>query len=379
VSSPRRVGVNLLWLVPGVVGGSEEYATRLLHAVASAKPDDIEVVLYALDPFGRAHPELREAFETHTLRLDGRLKPLRVAAESSWLARQSKRHNLALVHHVGGRIPLLSPVRSVVTIHDLQPLEHPENFPRTKRMFLARALPRTASRARLVMTPSDYVRRHVVERLGVPVERTIAVPAPVEPRMTPPSPTGALPAELASLIDAAEPFFLYPVITYRHKNHLVLLDAFTRLHAEHPEVRLVLTGGAGDAEDDVRAAISRLQLEKMVIRTARVERPVLDALIDHATAVVFPSRFEGFGLAVIEALAAGRPVIAANATALPEVVGDAGVLVDVDDVSGWCDAMAAQLRVPRDQGAAARRARAADFAPAVCATRLLDAYRAALA
>ena len=378
MNSPRRVGVNLLWLVPAVVGGSEEYATRLLRAVAKTEHDDIEIVLFALESFARAHPDLTNAFETRVLRLDGRLKPLRVLAESSWLARHTRRFDL--MHHMGGRIPLVSPVtRNVVTIHDLQPLEHPENFSRVKRIFLARALPRSARRARLVMTASEYVRQHVVDRLHVPLERTVAVPAPVEPRSATPSASRDAPARLAPLIEGTVPYFLYPVITYRHKNHRVLLDAFALLHADHPEVRLVLTGGPGDAEDDVRAAIGRLGLDKAVIRTSRIERPVLDALIDRATAVVFPSRFEGFGLAVIEALAAGCPVIAANATALPEVVGGAGVLVDVDDVGGWTRAMAAQLDAPREAGAAVRRERAAAFAPAVCAQRLLDAYRAALA
>jgi alpha-1,3-rhamnosyl/mannosyltransferase len=378
MSDRAQVGINLLWLVPGVVGGSAEYATRQLEALALFPPDDLDLTVFALRPFTFAYPELAGAFRTVSLRLDGGVRPVRVGAESTWLARASRRRGLALVHHLGGRVPMVSPAPSVVTIHDLQPLERPRNFSLVKRRFLARALPASAARARVVVTPSDHVRRRVVELLHVPDARTAAIPAPVPVRTVPVHRPTVVPPALAALVDTRTPFFLYPAITYTHKNHATLLDAVALLRRDRPDVRLVLTGGSGDAEESVRARITGLGLGDAVLRVGRVPRPVLDWLIDHAAAVVFPSTFEGFGLPVIEAMASGCPVIAANATALPEVLDGAGVLVAPQDPNAWRDAMAAQLGSSRAAAAAAGRARAARFAHQQIARELHAVYRRGL-
>ena len=88
---PARVGVNLLWLVPGVVGGSEEYTTRLLAGIAEQRPDDFDIVLFANRALASAYPDLVDAFPTVVAPLDGDRKWQRVAAESSWLARAARR------------------------------------------------------------------------------------------------------------------------------------------------------------------------------------------------------------------------------------------------------------------------------------------------
>ncbi|HEX7096315.1 MAG TPA: glycosyltransferase family 1 protein [Acidimicrobiales bacterium] len=370
--STTRIGVNLLWLVPGVVGGSEDYAVRLLRALTSCDHAPFELVLFTLRQFPDAHPDLAGHYTVVTAPIDGSVKPLRVLAESTWLAAQARRRRIDMFHHVGGRVPLVSPVPSLVTIHDLQPLDMPGNFSVVKRLFLARALPRSAARATVVATPSGFVRDGVVRRLGVPPERCRVVSAPRRDRSELHL-TRSTPA-VASVLDDATPFFVYPAITYRHKNHATLLDAYAALHRSRPDVRLVLTGGEGPEEAAVRARIDALGIAKSVVRTGRIPRSDLDALIAHATALVFPSRYEGFGIPVLEAMAAGCPVIAADATSLPEVVGSAGTLVDPDDVAGWTAAMAAHLDAPRDELAAKGRERAELYSPAACVDALLQAY-----
>jgi glycosyltransferase involved in cell wall biosynthesis len=368
---PLRVGVNLLFLVPGVVGGTEPYATRLLHALADAAPPELDVVLFALRPFADAHPDLAARFPVVTAPVDGRNRPLRVLVENTWLAREARRRKLDVMHHVGGRVPYVSPVPAVVTIHDLQPLDHPENFTRVKRAFLGRALPRSAQRAAVVIAPSDFVRRGIVRSLGVDDTRAAVVhtPAPLVDlaRASLPRPATA----------GDGPYFVYPAITYAHKNHATLLTAFAALVAERPDVRLVLTGGQGPCEDAVRAQIDRLGIGHAVVRTGRLPHDELDALVEHATALVFPSRYEGFGLPVVEAMASGCPVIAADATALPEIVGDAGRLIDPDDAAGWCNAMAEQLAADRRADGAAGRRRVAAFDAATSVDEMLRAYRRA--
>jgi alpha-1,3-rhamnosyl/mannosyltransferase len=140
----------------------------------------------------------------------------------------------------------------------------------------------------------------------------------------------------------------------------------------------VLTGGEGPSEPAVRASIARLGIQGKVVRTGRIPRDELDALVDGARAVVFPSRYEGFGLPVLEAMASGCPVIAADATALPEVVGDAGQLVGPDDVEGWRAAMARALDDDGERSGEPGRRQAAGYSEAASVALLLGVYRQAL-
>jgi glycosyltransferase involved in cell wall biosynthesis len=370
-----RVGLNLLWLVPGVVGGTEEATVELLSALADDQPSDIQWRLYALEAFAAAHPDLAARFPTRLLALRGRLKPLRVAAEGTWLARVTRTDDVDLVHHLGGTIPARSHVPSIVTVHDLQPFDLPENFHPVKRAYLHRMVPRTVRRSRLVLVHSDFVRRSVLERFGIDDVKVRVVPAGVRPL---PAPQVTV-DELRERYELPEHWFVFPAITYPHKNHVTLVRAFARVAAERSDVALVLTGRAAGAESLVQHEIARLGLGDRVRRTGRVPRRDLLGLVAGADALAFPSRYEGFGLPVLEAMSLGTPVIAAAATALPEVVGDAGRLVDPDDLDGWSAAMLEGMSEhERERWAAAGRVRAAELSWAVAAKSTAEVHREVL-
>ena len=375
----RTVGVNLLYLVPGVVGGTEEYAVRMLQAVAANPDDDLELVLFARDSFVAAYPDVVSAFETKTVALPAN-RALRVAAESTWLARASRR--VDAMHHFGGRVPAFGSPRSAVTVHDLQPLHFPERFSPVKRRFLAYSLPRSVRKAQLVVAVSEWVRRSIIETLGIPEHRVVAVSPPCEPLERAPLVTAerlaALPVALRRIAQARDPFFIYPVITYAHKNHRTLIEAFALVARAHPRAHLVLTGGIGPAEAEIATLVQRLRLDDRVVRTGRIDRAQLDTMLALACALVFPSIYEGFGLPVIEAMRVGCPPIVADATALPEVVGDAGVLVDPLSVDAWSDALAAALSwdATRREGLVAAGARRLEeLSPARVAPRWQQLHR----
>jgi alpha-1,3-rhamnosyl/mannosyltransferase len=129
----------------------------------------------------------------------------------------------------------------------------------------------------------------------------------------------------------------------------------------------------------VRQETLTLELRERVHRLGRISRPDLDRLLRAAVALTFPSRHEGYGLPIVEAMALGCPVIASDAAAIPEIVGDAGLLVDPDDVDGWAGAMSSVLGNDelRSMLVAKGRDRVASLSPEETARRLVEAYRIA--
>lgn len=369
-----RIGVNLLWLVPGDVGGSEESTVASLRALAAQRHDDLGLRLFALDAFARAHPEVTDAIATELLASPGSSRARRIIAEATWLARRTA--GLDLVHHAGGTAPLRPGPPYVLTVHDLQPLELPGTHSRLKRTYLRAVLPRSIARAAVIVVPSEFVKLSVTGRFGVSAEVVRVVPHGVEVHPAP-TPEDAL----RSRWGLGGPVVLYPAITYPHKNHRVLVEAFGELRREHPDAVLVLTGRDDSAGPAVTASVERLGLTSHVRRLGRIPAADLAGLYRLASVVAVPSRYEGFGLPAVEALAHGAPLVAAATTSLPEVVGDAGVLVDPDDVGEWTAALDSRLRLTppeREAVALASRARAAKFSWSNNAEALLAAYRAAL-
>jgi glycosyltransferase involved in cell wall biosynthesis len=371
----KQVGINVLWLVPGMVGGSEESTTETLRALVGEAPEDIRYTLFALAPFATAHPDLAEAVETVTLSLPGRLKALRVAGESTWLANEVRRRRLDLMHHAGGTMPVLRGAPGVLTLHDLQPFDFPAHFNATKRRYLGVAVPRSIAAARLVLTPSEFVRRSVISRFGTDPGKVLTVRHGVAPPLP-----GTPGREVRERYDLHGPLFLYPAISYPHKNHRIVVEAMASVVAEEPTAMLVLTNRPAESEPDIVSLARRLGIDARVRRLGRIPAADLLGLYDEATAVTFPSVYEGFGLPVLEAMARGCPVVAADATALPEVIAGAGILVPPDDSERWSQTM---IQLMHDSGERERlivagRARAAELTWAATARGVIAAHRRAL-
>jgi alpha-1,3-rhamnosyl/mannosyltransferase len=326
------VAVNLLWCVPGDVGGSEQYLVRQLLGLAS-QPDRFSPTLFCLPSFVAAHPELEALYPMVAADITGTSRPRRILAEHTWLRRRTA--DADIVHHGGGTAPVVGRRPIVLTIHDLQYLTHPEYLTTNKRRYLERAIPSSVRRAAVVAVPTDYVRTTVVDAYGTDPDRVVVVPHGVEPTLGVGAPTAT---ELRGTYGiGGGRFVVYPAITHPHKNHRFLLELMAQ-HWTDPDLRLVLLGGRGAAEDDVAGDIVRLGLEQRVIRAGRVSDADRDGLVAAADALVFPSEYEGFGAPAVEAMALGAPVICSDQPALADVVGDAGLVLPLD-LEAWADAL----------------------------------------
>jgi alpha-1,3-rhamnosyl/mannosyltransferase len=244
-------------------------------------------------------------------------------------------------------------------------------------------MPRSAETARLILTPSEFTRRTVIERLNIDPSIVVTVPHGISPRED-----KVEHSDIRERHGLDGHYFLYPAATYPHKNHLVLLEAFAKLLKVHPNSYLVFTGPAAwkewstakEMETRLAEEIARLGIADRVRRLGYVASRDLDALYQEATAVTFPSRFEGFGAPILEAMSRGCPVIGANATAVPEVIVDAGILCSPDNAEEWTNAMAELIEdeARRDELAKAGRARATDFEWTRSADILEQSYRSVM-
>jgi glycosyltransferase involved in cell wall biosynthesis len=367
--SALNVAVNLLWCVPGDVGGSEQYLVRQLVGLA-AQPPRFVPTIYCLPSFVDAHPELEQLFPMVTASITGRDRKRRVLAEHLWLTRRTK--GADLVHHGGGTTPRFGRRPIVLTIHDLQYETFPEYVKPTKLRYLRSMMPKSVARADVIAVPTEYVRSTVIDRFSVDPDRVIVVRHGVEPGFG---------TRRRSSFELRRDYGLgggrvivLPAITHPHKGHVFLLEVMAAYWSD-PDLRLVLLGGKGGAEDEVTAAIERLGLGHRVVRGGRVDDDDRDGLISLADALVFPSEYEGFGAPVVEAMALGTPVICSDQAALAEVVGDAGLVLprDQDAWSGALDFVDSN----REQMKVAGRRRAEKFTAAKSGEGLATAYRLA--
>ena len=366
--SGLNVGVNVLWLRPGEVGGSESYARRVLRALATHAPDT-QLHLFGTAPGIAAVRPAGVQAEEYLTAAPALPPRRRIIVERTWL-RSVVGPPLDVLHHPGGTVPFVNETPAVVTIHDLQPLADPSNFSMSKRQFLAKAIPNTLKRASVITTPSNWVREDILDRFDVDPDRVVTVSAFAETKdlseATEPSP------KLTSILSRG-PVFFYPAMTLRHKNHAMLFEAFRRATQREPDLQLVCVGAIGRDHDELTELAQ--SLSPAIHMLGYVDKADLDALFQRSEALVFPSTYEGFGLPLIEAQHAELPVISSNATALREVAGDSGILLDPTDIDAWAGAMEHRLSpTERAQHVAAGRENAARYTPARTAEQQQSAY-----
>jgi glycosyltransferase involved in cell wall biosynthesis len=325
-----RIGIDASRVDRGHRTGTEQYSAQLLEALGEIDSGN----RYTLYANGRTVPRLRLSanFRARLIPFPRLWTHARLSLEMA-----SRPPDVLFVPaHV---VPLVHP-RTVVTIHDLGYRAFPEAHPPLARRSLDWSTRWSATVARRVIVPSEATARDLTVAYGTPASRVVVIPHGYHPRFRPLD-AGVVNAGLARL-GIARPYLLFVGTLQPRKNLQRVLAAFERLAGDGWPGRLVLVGQRGWLSDPIFGAIARpgSPAHGRVHLTGYLADEDVPIVYNGAECLVFPSLYEGFGLPALEAMACGTPVLTSESSSLPEVVGDAALLVDPLDTEAIAGGMA---------------------------------------
>ncbi len=323
--------------------GIGRYTREMVNALARLSPNNqADYRLFVADAGKNVLPRLPgPSFTWHSTRLTRR-----------WLERLWYRLRLPLwinlwtgpldlFHSPDFVLPPVKPgTRTLVTVHDLSFVRQPDTVMPGMTAYLNRWVPHSVQRADHVITISEATRQDLIDLYHTPPDKVTTLYPGVSPEFKPVTNPDSLTSVRQKYNLGDKPFILSVSTIQPRKNYRRLVQALAQID---PSFSLVIAGEKGWHYEDIFAEVTRLGLENRVIFPGFIADTDLSALYSAASLFVYPSLYEGFGLPLLEAMACGAPVVAANTSSLPEVVGEAGLLVDPYNVDALATAIARML------------------------------------
>ena len=261
---------------------------------------------------------------------------------------KAKKAGVDLLHQPWFSAPIFYPGKLIVTCHDLISVFFPENLPLASRLFYSRWMPFSYRKAMLIIADSEHTKRDLMSLLQIPEAKIRVIHLAVSKDFRPIKNRVKL-AQVQKKYQTGSKYLLH-VGTIEPRKHLeFLVKAYALAFREGIEENLVITGKRGWYYDGLLRLVEDFNLGKKVKFTGYVEEGDLSALYAGAKAFVFPSLYEGFGLPPLEAMACGTPVISSSTSSLPEVIGQAGILLPPKDERLWAKNI---LKVIKDKSLA---------------------------
>lgn len=285
------------------------------------------------------------------------------------------------LYHEPNFIPYRTRLPTVITVHDLSPLRLPQTHPGTSVRYFRSRLPKAVRQARAILVDSEFVRGELLDFFPEAGDKVTTVLLGVNAKFHPRTPDAC--ASVLAQYGLTFGRYLLAVGTLEpRKNLIVALHAYSRLpESVREHVPLVIAGGKGWLNEELMKALAPLASRGQVRVLGYVPQDWLPALHAGAALFLYPSIYEGFGLPPLEAMASGVPVIASCRASLPEVVGDAGLLLEPTDVEAWTQAMHSLIddRAQAAELSGAGQIRASGFTWERCARKTLQVYQRVLA
>lgn len=360
--------------IPENRAGAGIYIFSLVKALAQVDRDN-EYFIFVKPEHGEEFGVLGPNFRLMPVSVSS--APRRLVWEQSGLPMALRRLKVDVLHSPHYTTPLLpgSGFRRVVTFHDMTYMLMPELHARFHRRFFPPMMRFSARRANRLIADSESTRRDMARLLPASAGKTVVTLLAAGPVFRPVPPAEVLDACTRHGLTPGR-FLLYVGVLEPRKNVPMLLKAFAQIAAKFPDVPLVIVGKKGWMYDAIFAELTALGLAERVVFTGYVPEEDLPRLYGGARAFVYPSLYEGFGLPVLEAMQCGAPVVTTDISSMPEVAGDAALLVKPDDVDGLAEAL---TRVLSDDALAADLkqrglARAALFSWERCARETRAVY-----
>jgi len=317
-----RVGLDL-HTVTGLMQGSRTYIDALARSLTAIGGNDY--LLYLPDPATADYP-------------GGEPRPVPAGRARRLLAfGRALRRDRAELFHGQYLAPPLLPCPCVLTVHDILHESHPQFYPGGLRRLMSLLYPASARSAAAVITGSEFSRREIAARYHVPDERIHVTPYAADASFAPVPPERA--RQAAAKYGVHGPYILFVGRIEPRKNIPGLVEAFSLLAADGAMRHTLVVAGMMDELFKDFHARTTARFGSRVRFTGKVEPEDLPALYAGADLFAYPSFAEGFGLPPLEAMACGAPVVASNTTSIPEVTGDAALLVDPADTAGLARAM----------------------------------------
>ncbi|MGH2449569.1 MAG: glycosyltransferase family 4 protein [Chloroflexota bacterium] len=305
--------------------GIGRYTRQLLSALAE-RDDDIDFRLFSAG--GLAFLHLNGRFRSRPLPISDRVLNLLWHRWRLPLPVQMATGRFDIFHSPDFTLPPVRGRPSVLTIHDLAFLRRPECAYPTLRAYLQTVVPRSVRRADHLIAVSENTKRDLIELLDVPDKKITAIPLGVAEPFRLMEQYEATP--LLKGIGVEEPYILSVGTIEPRKNYPALLDAFALLRERGLRCPLIIAGRFGWMFEGVRQRLAGLP--EGAVRIVEPDDAALAALYARSAAFVYPSLYEGFGVPVLEAMACGAPVITSRTSSLPEVAGDAAIVIDPENV-----------------------------------------------
>jgi len=320
-----KIGMDVSF-ISGEKSGIERYAASLVNGLAKidCKND------YFLYTYRRTRSDLAANKTNFTFRVSEKYFFYTALWVKFYLPVTAKRDKVDILHCPCYIAPVTDSFRVVITIHDMASWIFPENFPLKHRMVYSLLVPSSARKAARIIAVSESTKRDIVKFFRIPEEKIEVIYEGVSEIYKPVKDENLLKGTRRKYdIPPSSPYILCVGTLEPRKNVARLIESFVYLKADGKiKQKLVIAGGKGWLYDDIFRTVEKFKVREEVIFTGCVPEGDLPSLYSGADLFVYPSLYEGFGLPPLEAMACGAPVVSSDVSSLPEVVGDAGILVN---------------------------------------------------